>query len=173
MAAIVICAVGRIRPGPERDLAERYLGRIRWPVDVREVEERRRLPAPDLRRREGELLEAACPGAARRVALDASGEACGSVAFARRLGRWIGGGGGVAFVIGGAYGLARPHIDGADARLAFGAATWPHMLVRVMLLEQIYRAQEILAGGPYHHGGRPPPGRAGRAGRGGVQGGGR
>lgn len=147
---LTVCAVGRARAGPERDLVDRYLRRIRWRVDVREVEERRKLPPADLVKREGRLLDAACPEGACRVVLDSSGTGCDSVAFARRLERWSAAGRAVAFVIGGAGGLARPHLERADMLLAFGAATWPHMLVRVMLVEQIYRAQEILAGNPYH-----------------------
>ena len=150
---VTICAVGRMKAGPERDLLERYRRRIRWPVDIREVEERRKLPALQRAGREGALLEAACPDGAYRVALDASGTAHDSVAFARVLERCRDAGRGISFLVGGADGLVRPQLDRADTLLAFGTATWPHMLVRVMLVEQIFRAQEILAGNPYHRDG--------------------
>lgn len=151
---ITICAVGRMKAGPELELVGRYRRRIRWPVEIREVEERRKGPLPERVGREAALLEAACPGDAYRVVLDASGAAHDSTAFARLLERCRDAGRGVSFLVGGAGGLARSHLDRADTLLAFGAATWPHMLVRVMLVEQIFRAQEILAGNPYHRAGR-------------------
>ena len=87
-----------------------------------------------------------------RVVLDERGRDLGSVAFAARLGGWRDEGREIACVIGGAYGLTDAARASADLLLAFGSATWPHLLVRAMLVEQLYRAQEILAGRPYHHG---------------------
>ena len=147
---ITVCAVGRLKPGPERELIDRFAKRIAWPFDIREVEEKRKLSGTELRAREGELLQAACPDGAVRVVLDERGKALASTAFADRLGTWRDSGRDVAFLIGGADGHAAEIRENADFLLSFGAATWPHMLVRVMLTEQIYRAQEILAGHPYH-----------------------
>lgn len=84
--------------------------------------------------------------------LDERGRDISSDALARALGRWRDDGQEIACVIGGAYGLTDAARASADLLLAFGTATWPHMLVRAMLAEQLYRAQEILAGRPYHHG---------------------
>jgi 23S rRNA (pseudouridine1915-N3)-methyltransferase len=124
-----------------------------WEVTLREVEARGKSAKGDLIRREGALLDAACPDGSRRVALDRAGRALSSEAFAERLGVWRDEGArDVAFLIGGAEGLERGLVDGADIALSFGAATWPHLLVRGMLMEQIYRAQQILAGHPYHRG---------------------
>ena len=148
---LTIASAGRFRDTPERGLFERYLGRIRWDVRLREIEARGRRSAAELIRREAELLDACCPSGAYVVALDAGGRVLTSEDFAGRLGTLRDGGRQDAvFLIGGAEGLAPHLIAGADLVLAFGSLTWPHLLVRVMLAEQIYRAQEILAGHPYH-----------------------
>ncbi len=150
---IVIAAVGRLRRGPEHDLLESYRRRMHWPVTIREVEERRPLPAPERRRREGALLRAAVPEGAVLVALHEHGSQMDSRQFAARIAGWQSGGRpDLAFVIGGADGLDAALLADADLRLSFGSMTWPHMLARGMLLEQIYRAQQILAGHPYHKG---------------------
>ena len=146
----ILLAVGRLRQGPERALLEAYAGRIRQ-FEVIEVEERRKLPSADRRQREGERLLAALPSGSRVVALDEGGVNIGSEAFAEHLRGWRdGGAGAVAFLIGGADGHDAAVLDRADLRLAFGRMTWPHMMVRGMLAEQVYRAQQILAGHPYH-----------------------
>jgi 23S rRNA (pseudouridine1915-N3)-methyltransferase len=104
-----------------------------------------------LQAREAELILAALPAGARLVALDERGEPWSSRDFAERLGQWRDRGvAALAFAIGGAEGLGRAVIEQADAVLSLGAMTWPHLLVRGMLLEQLYRAQQILAGHPYH-----------------------
>ena len=146
-----VLAIGRGRKGPERDLWESYAGRIRWSLDLRELEEKRPLPAAKRVARESELLLGAVPDGAKLVALDEAGRAMTSEAFATRLGAWRDDGvGDVAFVIGGADGLGEQVRRRADLVLAFGGMTWPHLMVRGMLAEQIYRAQQILAGHPYH-----------------------
>ena len=130
-------------------MIRRLSKRIRWRLVVREVEERRKLPPIMRRRREEELLRAACPDGAVRIVLDRTGQMLASADLARQIELWQNSGKDIAFVIGGPEGLSRQFRDGASMVLGFGAATWPHRLVRVMLVEQIYRAQEILAGGPY------------------------
>jgi 23S rRNA (pseudouridine1915-N3)-methyltransferase len=116
-----------------------------------EVEERRPLPSPELKTREAGLILAALPPGARLVALDERGAAWSSIELANRLASWRDAGtGAVAFAIGGADGLGTAVIERADAVLSLGSMTWPHLLVRGMLLEQLYRAQQILAGHPYH-----------------------
>ena len=147
---VTVCAVGRLKAGPERELIDRFSKRISWPFEIREVEERRKLSPAELTAREGELLDAACPAGAVRVVLDERGKTMGSAAFAERIGGWRDAGRDVAFLIGGADGHAENSRKSADLLLSFGAATWPHMLVRVMLVEQVYRAQQILSGHPYH-----------------------
>ena len=148
---LTIAAIGRASRGPERDLYEHYAGRIRWPLVLRELEERRKLSPPELMRREGELLLQAAPTGALLVALDRRGKLIDSEAFARNLGRWRDDSvPDVAFLIGGADGHAEPLLQKASLVLSFGAMTWPHLLARAMLAEQIYRGQQLLAGHPYH-----------------------
>ncbi|HUK59777.1 MAG TPA: 23S rRNA (pseudouridine(1915)-N(3))-methyltransferase RlmH [Stellaceae bacterium] len=148
---LAIIAVGRLKPGPMHDLADEYLKRIAGPVAIREVEERRRLPPAALKEREGALLVEALPRGAFAVALDRGGTSLSSEEFAARLQRWREQGTEeLAFLIGGAEGLADAVLAKARFRLALGAMTWPHLLARIMLLEQLYRAQQILAGHPYH-----------------------
>lgn len=150
---IEILAVGRARAGPERDLYETYAGRLTWPLTLREFEEKRRLPPTELKNRESALLLDAIPQGAAAVVLDETGRTLSSESFADSLGKWRDDGrAAVAFVIGGADGLSGNVRDRADLLLSFGKQTWPHMLVRAMLMEQIYRAQQILAGHPYHRG---------------------
>ncbi len=147
---ISIIAVGRHKAGPLKALQEFYAERIRWPLTIREVEERRKLPPDELKAREAELILAALPKDALLVALDGRGKTVSSSQFAQQLARWRDADAGVAFVIGGADGLADTVIEKAKLVLSLGAMTWPHLLVRGMLLEQLYRAQQILAGHPYH-----------------------
>jgi 23S rRNA (pseudouridine1915-N3)-methyltransferase len=148
---LTIACIGRAARGPERDLYQHYAARIRWPLALRELEEKRKLPPAQLILREGELLLAACPPKAVLVALDRSGKALDSEGFARRLARWRDDAvSDVAFLIGGADGHEEPLLKKAALVLSFGAMTWPHLLARAMLAEQIYRAQQLLAGHPYH-----------------------
>ena len=148
-----IIAVGRLKAGPQRDLAQHYAEHLAAPPAIREVEEKRPLPPVELKEREAALLLAAVPKGATIVALDGRGKTLSSEAFAERLARWRDAGvGDLAFLIGGAEGLAAAVRERAQFVLSLGAMTWPHALVRGMLLEQLYRAQQILAGHPYHRG---------------------
>jgi 23S rRNA (pseudouridine1915-N3)-methyltransferase len=148
---LLVIAVGRLKSGPMKDAADEYAKRISGPLAIREVEERRRLPPAALKEREGALLLDAVPAGALAVALDRTGTSLSSEDFAARLARWRDRGTDeLAFLIGGADGLAGSVLARAEFRLALGAMTWPHLLARVMLLEQLYRAQQILSGHPYH-----------------------
>jgi 23S rRNA (pseudouridine1915-N3)-methyltransferase len=121
------------------------------PVSLVEVEEKRRLTGAEMKQREAALILAALPADARLVALDERGATWTSRQFADRLAGWRDGGAGVlAFAIGGADGLGQAVIERADAVLSLGQMTWPHLLARSLLLEQLYRTQQILAGHPYH-----------------------
>jgi 23S rRNA (pseudouridine1915-N3)-methyltransferase len=140
-----------LRSGPLRDLQAFYAARIVPPVALFEIEERRKLPPAELKAREAELILKAVPAGARLVALDEHGAAWSSRDLAERLRAWRDHGvADLAFAIGGAEGLGAAVLDRADAVLSLGPMTWPHFLVRGMLLEQLYRAQQILAGHPYH-----------------------
>lgn len=145
---ITIAIIGRDRQSPARSLFEDYAGRLPWEVALKELEPKR---AGARKREEALLLTQALPDNAKRVALDAAGKALSSEAFARQLAGWQDGGvRDVGFMIGGADGLDPALIAGADLVLSLGPMTWPHLLVKAMLAEQLYRASTILAGHPYH-----------------------
>ena len=154
MFLLRLVAVGRLRAGPEADLFSRYAARLRPKLDVREIAEASGSPA-EIRKREGEALLAAVVAQDVVVALDLGGRTPDSEAFAAMLQGWLDTGRRPVFLIGGAEGLSEAVIARADAVLSLGALTWPHMLVRVMLAEQIFRAQCIASGHPYHRGFRP------------------
>ena len=150
-----ICAVGRLRAGPERDLIDDYLARFGrtgrslglGPAKVIEADDRKS-NSPES---QANLLERAIPQGAVRVMLDERGAQMASTEFADILGGWRDAGrGDVAFVIGGADGIAPALRNTGDLGLSFGAMVWPHMLARVMLAEQLYRSATILSGSPYH-----------------------
>jgi 23S rRNA (pseudouridine1915-N3)-methyltransferase len=156
---LVVVAIGRLKQGPERVLAERYRERFDdvgrklgfRGLDIHEIPESRARDAATRMAEEAAAILAVIPEKFAMVALDQRGDNLDSAAFARHLGRWrdeqVAG---TFFVVGGADGLSPDLRRKAKLSLAFGAATWPHQLVRVMLLEQIYRAATILAGHPYH-----------------------
>ncbi|WP_299607611.1 23S rRNA (pseudouridine(1915)-N(3))-methyltransferase RlmH [uncultured Tateyamaria sp.] len=150
-----ICAVGRLRGGPEGDLVKDYVTRFDrtgralglGPLTLTEVEDRKGGGMAA----EADLLRRSVPKGAVMCCLDERGKVEPSPAFAKRLAGWRDmGRADVAFVIGGADGIDPSLRSEADHLLSFGAMVWPHMLVRVMLAEQLYRAASILAGSPYH-----------------------
>lgn len=146
-----LVAVGKARNGPEQKLFDHYCARMPVPLQLREVEEKKKLSGDELKRREAELLLGAVPPGAVVIALDERGENPKSTLLAEKIGRWRDEGRAeLVFLIGGADGLDEQVRARADYLLSFGKMTWPHMLVRAMLAEQIYRALSILAGHPYH-----------------------
>jgi 23S rRNA (pseudouridine1915-N3)-methyltransferase len=156
---ILVIAVGRLKQGPERELAETYRKRaeaIGRSLGLREIEilEIRESRAQDAERRRAEesiAIANVIPERAMLIVLDERGENLDSAALAGLLREWRAEDRpAVCFVIGAADGLADSLRQRANRKLAFGTATWPHQLARVMLLEQLYRAGTILAGHPYH-----------------------
>lgn len=148
---ITVAAVSRVKRGPVADLCREYARRLTAELEIREVEPRKRLSGDALKDHEADLLAAQIPDDAVLIALDEHGAALSSQELADRLGQWRDTGRrDLCFLIGGALGLAPSLRDRAALVLAFGPQTWPHLLVRVMLLEQIYRAETILSGHPYH-----------------------
>jgi len=136
-----IVARGRIGRGPEAELVDRYLKRVSWPTRITELPESGgKLPPP--------------PENGVTVLLDEKGDQLTSMALAQKLEAWRDGGRREArFMLGGADGFDDAARGGADLLLAFGRATWPHLLARAMLAEQLWRATSILANHPYHRGG--------------------
>jgi 23S rRNA (pseudouridine1915-N3)-methyltransferase len=156
---VVVIAIGRLKQGPERELAERYRERFDdigrklgfRGLEIHEIAESRARDTATRMAEEAAAISALIPEKYLLVALDEHGENVDSAAFARNLGRWRDQSvANTIFTIGGADGLSPDLQRKAKLRIAFGSATWPHQMVRVMLLEQIYRAATILAGHPYH-----------------------
>jgi 23S rRNA (pseudouridine1915-N3)-methyltransferase len=156
---LLIAAVGRLKQGPERELAASYRKRAEAvgrslglrDIEVIEIRESRAQDAERRRTEESIALADVIPDGALVVVLDQRGQNIDSPQLAGLLGNWRAEDRGtVCFIMGGADGLAPSLPERAKLRLAFGAATWPHQLVRIMLLEQLYRAATILAGHPYH-----------------------
>ena len=156
---IIVIAVGRLKQGPERELSEHYRGRfsaLGRNLGVREIEiiEIRESRAQDAERRrieESIAIANVIPERATTVILDRQGENLASETLAALVQQWRAEDRpAVCFVIGAADGLASSLFERAQFKLAFGQATWPHQLVRIMLLEQLYRAAGIIAGHPYH-----------------------
>jgi 23S rRNA (pseudouridine1915-N3)-methyltransferase len=158
---LIVAAVGRLKQGPERELAASYCKRaeatgraLGWrAIEIVEIRESRAQDRDRRRTEESIALANVIPNGAVVVILDERGESLDSAALAGLMRQWRADNRESAcFIIGGADGLAPNLLDRAKVRLAFGAATWPHQLIRIMLLEQIYRAGTILSGHPYHRG---------------------
>ena len=156
---ILVIAVGRLKQGPERELAERYRKRFDdigrklgfRGLDIHEIPESRARDASMRLAAEAEAILTSIPEHSVLVTLDEHGDNIDSVGLSRYLGRFRDQSvANMVFVIGGADGLSPDLRRKAKLRMAFGSATWPHQMVRVMLLEQVYRAATILAGHPYH-----------------------
>ena len=156
---LIVISIGRLKQGPERELAERYRDRFDdvgrklgfRGLDVLEIPESRARDAATRINDEASAIAALIPDKSVLVALDERGASVDSATFARHLGRWRDESvPACAFMIGGADGLSPELRRRAKLGIAFGAATWPHQMVRVMLLVQIYRAATILSGHPYH-----------------------
>ena len=142
---IHILAIGKCKKGsPEDLLIKEYQKRLSWDLIIKEKDN-------DLREKESAFLLASIPQGAKVVVLDERGENITSTEFAKKIGNWqLGGTSDICFLIGGADGHTETVRQRADLLLSFGKLTMPHMLIRAVLAEQIYRAQTILSGHPYH-----------------------
>ena len=156
-----LIAVGRLKPGPEKTIAEDYLGRAEGlgrrcgitRIGITEFAESQASSAAARMAEEARQVTAALPPKSFSIVLDERGKALASEAFADLLRRHIDGGTqDMSFLIGGPDGHAPQIREGASLLMSFGPMTWPHRLVRVMLFEQVYRALTIIAGHPYHRG---------------------
>ncbi len=148
---ITIAAIGKAKSGAERDLFATYDKRIAWSLSLHELEIKNFSSPQDHIRREGEALLTAASPCDKLVALDEKGKNISSREFATLLSRWQDEGNSrISFVIGGADGLDEQLRGRSDYILSLGRMTWPHLLARAMLAEQLYRAHTILSGHPYH-----------------------
>ncbi|MGD9650511.1 MAG: 23S rRNA (pseudouridine(1915)-N(3))-methyltransferase RlmH [Dongiaceae bacterium] len=141
MSNIRLIAAGRLKNGPLHELSEEYVKRLAGLITIQEI---------DSRRNETENLKAAIPKNCFLIALDENGKDFSSEDFAIQWQKWKEAHSNICLIIGGADGLDGSILKAAKVKLALGKLTWPHLLARVMLLEQIYRAEQILKGHPYH-----------------------
>lgn len=149
---LLIAAIGKAKASPEQQLYSDYIRRLKWKSELKEFDVKLD-DALKRKMREGELLLGACKGYDKIIALDEHGKDLGSQAFANHLKRWQGQGhSSFAFLIGGADGLDKTVVEKSHLVWSLGKVTWPHMLVRALLTEQLYRAYSILGGHPYHRG---------------------
>ena len=150
MLKVDIISVARVKKGSHYDLIDIYKKRIRWKLTIYELESKQSCPKKCQLEEEEKILKHINDQAVV-VALDERGDGLKSLDFAKMLENFKNNGDNhIQFIIGGADGLTQETRDKTDVLLSFGQQTWPHLLARVMLLEQIYRAQQILSGHPYH-----------------------
>jgi 23S rRNA (pseudouridine1915-N3)-methyltransferase len=148
---LTLLCVGALKASPEQDLLEQYRTRLSWPFDMREIICRKRGLPEQTKSWEGDLLLQAIEPDAVVIGLDERGTSLTSLEFAKTLETYRNEGlKSLTFVIGGADGLSDPVRKRCQKLVSFGRMTWPHLLVRGMLVEQLYRAQQILTGHPYH-----------------------
>ncbi len=157
MLTLTVVCVGRLKAGPERELAARYLDRavqagrgLGLFVAVHEITESKARQPSERKAEEAAAIETAAARAKTRLVFDETGRPFTSMAIAQIVGSGLETGSSMVFVIGGPDGLDPGIRDGATHLVALGAMTWPHQLVRIMVAEQLYRAVTILAGHPYH-----------------------
>lgn len=147
---VLVGAVGRLKKGPLRELMETYQKRLLWKFRLYEVEAKSPLPSPHLSEEESRLLQEGMPKGSYIIALDEKGASVSSPQLAQLMEKWQSLGKPLVFLIGGADGHSPSLLTQAHFRLSLGPLTWPHMVARFLLVEQLYRAQQILQGHPYH-----------------------
>ncbi|MDP1975008.1 MAG: 23S rRNA (pseudouridine(1915)-N(3))-methyltransferase RlmH [Alphaproteobacteria bacterium] len=151
MLSISILAIGKIKGNDLEPLSILYTKRISWPLEFIELGTKKNLKGISLKEEEARLFEEYIHPKDYVIALDERGKNITSVQLSEKFAQFeMSSPGKIIFIIGGADGLAPQILERANFKISFGCQTWPHMLVRVMLLEQIYRAQQILIGHPYH-----------------------
>jgi 23S rRNA (pseudouridine1915-N3)-methyltransferase len=147
---ILISAIGKAKSGPENHLYQDYTKRLPWKVTCSEHVAKAQSPTQRIER-ESQLLLESCKGYDKLIALDETGKLYSSSEFAKQIEGWQQqGASSLAFMIGGSDGLSQDALSKADCIWSFGRVTWPHMLVRALLAEQLYRAHSIITNHPYH-----------------------
>ena len=151
MMKILIASIGILKKSPEKDLMNSYLKRFEGSIQIKEMDVKKKLPPSVLKKQEGTLLMSCVPPGAYLVALDEKGKEFSSNELAEYLRiLQVQGHSQIIFAIGGANGLAQDVKARANLTLSLGRLTWPHLLARIMLVEQLYRGQQIIKGHPYH-----------------------
>ena len=145
-----IITVGKIKPSPELEICNRYIERCKSPINIIEVEVKKNLPDNQIKQAEAELILGKIPDTAVVIALDETGKTFTSPELAEKISEFHNMSSDIYFIIGGAFGLDKSVKQRANMILSFGKMTLPHMLVRAVLCEQIYRIQTILDNHPYH-----------------------
>jgi 23S rRNA (pseudouridine1915-N3)-methyltransferase len=149
--SVIIATIGKAKRSDEHALYAEYVKRLPWKVKLLELELKKNLAPAARKEEEARLLLEACKGADRIIALDERGKSLSSPEFASQLKHWGDQGNShFAFLIGGADGHGKAALGKAHLTLSLGKMTWPHLMVRAMLAEQLYRAHTILTGHPYH-----------------------
>lgn len=150
---ISIIAIGKFENDPQKAVFENYLKRLKWKIELKELDLKnsKNLSIDEVKKGEGELILKALKPSSKLIALDERGENFSSLNFAKLLsGFAVKGDSDISFVIGGSNGLSAELIKKASLKLSFGLMTLPHLMVRSVLIEQLYRAQSIMSNHPYH-----------------------
>lgn len=148
---ITIISIGKYKNSPEMEIFTSYLKRTPWKIELKELEVKKNASGEVLKNLEGELILNSIPENSVIITLDENGKNITSTALAENIRNWqISGKSHFTFIIGGAFGLSDKVKSSSDISLAFGKLTWPHLLIRAMISEQIYRVYTILEGHPYH-----------------------
>lgn len=150
---LTILSIGKFENSPHKAVFENYLKRLKWKVELREIELKssQNLPVEKIKEGEGALILKAWKSSSKLIILDERGKQFSSLAFAKMFSDFaVDGDSDLTFVIGGSDGLSQEVLQKAALKISFGTMTFPHLMVRSMLIEQLYRAQSIIAGHPYH-----------------------
>ncbi len=150
---ITILSIGKFENSPHKAVFENYLKRLKWKIELRELELKnaQNMSVDKIKEGEGDLILKALKPSSKLIVLDERGKQFGSIAFSKMIADFaLAGDSDLTFVIGGSDGLSQEVLQKAGLKISLSTMTFPHLMVRAILMEQIYRAQSIIAGHPYH-----------------------
>lgn len=154
---ISIISIGKFENSPHKQVFETYIKRLKWKVELKELDLKnsQNLSVPKIKEGEGALILKALKPSSKLIILDEDGKQFSSVAFSKMISDFaVAGDSDLSFVIGGSDGLSEEILQKSNLKISFGKMTFPHLMVRAILAEQLYRAQSIIAGHPYHREGK-------------------
>lgn len=154
---ISIISIGKFENSPHKQVYETYIKRLKWKVELKELDLKnsQNFSVPKIKEGEGALILKALKPSSKLIVLDEEGKQFSSVAFAKMISDFaVAGDSDLSFVIGGSDGLSEEVLQKSNLKISFGKMTFPHLMVRAILAEQLYRAQSIIAGHPYHREGK-------------------